>query len=181
MKTAALTAIVLGVCLSAPAFSKIRSVIQAPHVPFSIDGTMIPADSLSDDDPALVERELRRLGIPEDPGQGVPDPMINRPPHLPGQIVGEGGNRPSLPAGLGADHVFRSGPGDGRTEMALGTCSVPVGTMTAKLTREGWECFPVGRGNGGIIIGTITRGKETGIVVLDENKKQVLVLRRTEE
>src|SRR5574341_1531310 len=182
MKKSVLAIILLGVCLSMPAFSTIRRAIEAPNVPFSIDGTLFPADSLSDTDLSLVEKELQRLGITDNSDEIPHGPQSARLPSPESGVRRQGGGHPSLPAGLRADRTFtRPGSGGAGTEIALGSCAAPAERMKGELTRRGWNCSPAISAGGQIFIGSFTRGKETQIVVLEEKRRQFLFLRRMEE
>lgn len=181
MRIAGGAAALIGILLAVPASSPILGALAAPNGPFSIDGIAVPAAALSDGDSSLVDDGMRSLGI-----SGVPDRVgcrsdIGRGPVLPKEHPGIHGTDPVLPAGLRAEHVLGPPPGRGGTGMAVGPCRETPAGLADRLTRAGWSCLATGSGNGRILVGRITHGKETRIVILEEGRGRFLFLRRTDE
>lgn len=95
------------------------------------------------------------------------------------------GPRPlHLPSGLGRFHAADSL----RTESATHTVDIASGTVEAKIWRirnaliaAGWHVAQSGQPGEPYCIATMNRGRETSIVVLEEDKGSVLVLRQMEK
>lgn len=89
-----------------------------------------------------------------------------------------------LPSGLGRFHAADSL----RTESATHTVDIASGTVAGKISRirnaliaAGWHVAQSGQPGEPYCIATMNRGRETSIVVLQEDKGSALVLRQMEK
>lgn len=145
-----------------------------------IDGRSFASDESSPDGGFDLKVELGRLGV------GIPDgfvlPEESYPPHpaLERRLKESrsGTHEPvRLPEGLSAEHTLRL-EGDGAPiDLVFGTLGTRGPSIRSRMLSGGWESVSDGSGSGGIHVLRTVRGKETGIVCLDDSEGTFLLVR----
>jgi len=146
-----------------------------------IDGRSFVPDDSSPDDDSLLKRELGRLGVRLPGGFDLPEGTAPSHPVFLGRV--KNSNRPPaveaprLPAGLTAEHTLRM-EGEGMpVDLVFGKLGTPGPSIRSRLLSSGWSSVPTGNGFGGTHVLQIRRGKETGIVCLDDAEGTFLLFR----
>lgn len=88
---------------------------------------------------------------------------------------------PALPAGLRPEHTLRMERASGPLTLAFGGLDRPCTTILRCLQEAGWYVPPLDPSEKTASLATITTGKETRVVLLDEKGRQFLFLHRMEE
>jgi hypothetical protein len=173
----------LTVFLAAPALSRIAWEYPSGTKAFAIDGKRFTVTGESGDDLSLIRRELARRGIhvdlPHD-GRDNPPPALS---FLRSALREEGeapGKGPPLPGRLRGEHSLKMETDDGPIDLVIGSMEGSGRSLRNRLRASGWTLYGEGSEKGAIGLATMTRGKETHIVFLEE-EGGFLFVRRVEK
>ncbi len=147
-----------------------------------IDGRRYVLEPCAESDLDRVRREVQRLGV------DAPLPGASSPPSpaFREAVVKEsaGGNVPPfpLPQGFRTERVLRTVSDSGAVDLAFGSFGRKGSSPIEHLRAARWECLPVMKAGGGVsAAATLTKGKETYLVLLEEKEGRFLVFRRLEK
>ena len=180
--------ILAGVAVTAPIFLSLLSAgsgnARGKEVSstrrFLIDGRSFASDESPFGAGSPLKRELCRLGV------GVPDgfalPEESHPPHpaLEGRLKESRPQVPEplrLPAGLNVEHTLRMEGEGAPVDLVFGTLGARGPSIRSRLLSSGWESVSDGGGPGGMCVLRFVRGKEAGIVCLDDSDGTFLLVR----
>ena len=82
-----------------------------------------------------------------------------------------------LPAGLTVEHTLRMEGEGAPVDLVFGTLGTRGPSIRSRLLSSGWESVSDGSGSGGMHVLRFVRGKETGIVCLDDAEGTFLLVR----
>lgn len=155
----------------------------APSSGVVIDGRPFVSDESLTDAGSLLKRELGRLGVSLPDGFTLPEESNPSHPALEGRLKDSPPRVVEplrLPAGLAAEHSLRM-EGEGRpVDLVFGKLGTPGPSIRSRLLSSGWESVPAGTGSGATHLLRISRGKETGIVCLDDAEGTFLLIREVD-
>ena len=164
--------------LAIPAIPGLRRGNISATRSFSIDGQRYLLDPSLNDDLSGIREELHRLRI------HTPTLRSTRPIN---RFFAEGirkigdqmpDTKPQIPPGLRAERVIRTNSDASSVEMAVGTMERHGPETRRRLTDSGWDCFIPVPGRTAVTIKN--KGRETTIVLLEENEGKFLLIRRLE-
>jgi hypothetical protein len=145
-----------------------------------IDGRSFASDEPSPDAGLLLRRELVRMGIGIPDGFALPEESHPSHPAFEGRLK-ESRPRISeplrLPAGWTAEHTLHMEGEGAPIDLVFGTLGTRGPSVRTRLLSSGWESVSDGTGSGGVHMLRSVRGKETGIVCLDDAEGTFLLVR----
>ncbi|MGE5189686.1 MAG: hypothetical protein ACM3NF_06485 [Gemmatimonadota bacterium] len=142
---------------------------------FTIDGKAFRVSDPAVDGLSQLQGELERRGIDALPGSTDPLSLLDsRCPEALAEEPAEKAPAP-LPRGLEADHAIRMETGTGPVEIVVGRLVGTNQDVLGRLRSSGWECRESGAPGA---IAHFTKGREASFVVLEENGRRFLAIRR---
>jgi hypothetical protein len=175
---AAAATLLVPLCLVGTGNARRHEIIPTRRV--VIDGRAFFSDESSTDAGSLLERELDRLGVVLPDGFTLPKESNPSHPAFERRLQE---SRPRIleapppPAGLTAEHSLRMEGEGAPVEIVFGTLGAPGPSIRSRLLSTGWQSVPTGNGSGGVHVLHFNRGKETGIVCLDDAEGTFLLFR----
>ena len=155
-------AAVLVALLAVPALSRIPRAYQSETHSVSIDGRRFVSAARPGDDEFQVPDPFFGQRLREDGEDCVTPPL-------------------RLPAGVRAEHTLRMETASGPVTLAFGRIETAPATLLNRLKSAGWVGPATGPAERIARLATITTGKETRVVLLDEKERRFLLVLRLAE
>lgn len=156
-----------------------RTTISSTREVF-INGQGYRLEKSAGDDASLVRRELLRSGI-DVPLPGSSPPVQSFFADALEEAGGEARPAPiSVPKGLRPEHVLHMKSDSGQIGIAVGSMEAHGSAIRYQLPTAGWKRIESAQGPEQLAVAIRNEGKETLIVLLEEEKGRFLLLRKPE-